>query len=38
MLIIRYPIEEIAEKSTFLEVAFLLLNGSLPDKVICRGK
>jgi len=27
-----YPIEEIAEKSTFLEVAFLLINGSLPDK------
>eukprot|EP01111_Echinosteliopsis_oligospora_P004147 TRINITY_DN1656_c0_g1_i1.p1 TRINITY_DN1656_c0_g1~~TRINITY_DN1656_c0_g1_i1.p1 ORF type:complete len:496 (-),score=153.27 TRINITY_DN1656_c0_g1_i1:70-1557(-) len=27
-----YPIEELAEKSTFLEVAFLLINGSLPSK------
>ena len=26
-----YPIEELAEKSTFLEVAYLLLNGELPD-------
>lgn len=26
-----YPIEELAEKSTFLEVAFLLINGELPD-------
>ncbi len=25
-----YPIEELAEKSTFLEVAYLLLNGELP--------
>jgi citrate synthase len=28
-----YPIEELAEKSTFLEVAYLLLNGELPDKL-----
>src|SRR3954449_7043538 len=27
-----YPIEQLAEKSTFLEVAYLLLNGDLPDK------
>jgi len=27
-----YPIEELAEKSTFLEVAYLLLNGELPDQ------
>jgi citrate synthase len=27
-----YPIEELAEKATFLEVAFLLINGELPDK------
>ena len=26
-----YPIEELAEKSTFLEVAYLLLDGELPD-------
>jgi citrate synthase len=26
-----YPIEHLAEKSTFLEVAYLLLNGELPD-------
>ena len=26
-----YPIAELAEKSTFLEVAYLLLNGELPD-------
>ncbi len=26
-----YPIEQLAEKSTFLEVAYLLLNGNLPD-------
>ena len=25
-----YPIEQLAEKSTFLEVAYLLLNGNLP--------
>ncbi len=28
-----YPIEQLAEKSTYLEVAYLLLNGELPDKV-----
>ena len=27
-----YPIEQLAEKSDFLEVAYLLLNGELPDK------
>ena len=27
-----YPIEQLAEKSTFLEVAFLLLHGDLPKK------
>jgi citrate synthase len=26
-----YPIEELAEKCTFLEVAYLLLNGEIPD-------
>ena len=26
-----YPIEELAEKTTFLEVAYLLLNGELPS-------
>ncbi|OMJ75755.1 hypothetical protein SteCoe_25019 [Stentor coeruleus] len=28
-----YPIEELAEKSSFLEVAFLLINGELPTKM-----
>src|SRR5205085_8067579 len=28
-----YPIEELAENSTYLEVAYLLLNGELPNKV-----
>ncbi len=28
-----YPIEEIAEKSTYLETAYLLLHGELPKKV-----
>src|SRR5881296_3255270 len=28
-----YPIEELAEKSTFLEVAWLLLHGELPTRV-----
>lgn len=32
-LLKSYPIEELAEKSTFLEVAFLLINGELPSKV-----
>ena len=27
-----YPIEQLAKKSSFLEVAFLLLNGELPNK------
>ena len=27
-----YPIEQLAEQSTFLEVAYLLLNGELPDQ------
>lgn len=27
-----YPIVELAEKSNFLEVAFLLINGELPNK------
>ena len=27
-----YPIEQLAEKSTYLEVSYLLLNGELPDK------
>ena len=27
-----YPIDQLAEQSTFLEVAYLLLNGELPDK------
>jgi len=30
-----YPIEQLAEKSTFLEVAYLLLNGELPNAVQC---
>ena len=27
-----YPIEELAKSSTFLEVAYLLINGDLPDR------
>jgi citrate synthase len=27
-----YPVEQLAEKSCFLEVAYLLINGNLPDK------
>jgi len=30
-----YPIEQLAEKSTFLEVAYLLLNGELPNTAQC---
>lgn len=30
-----YGIEELAEKSTFLEVAYLLIYGELPTKVRC---
>src|ERR1700683_309993 len=29
-----YPIEQLAEKSDFMEVAYLLINGELPTKVI----
>jgi len=32
-----YPIEELAEKSTFLEVAHLLLRGSLPEEQELEG-
>jgi citrate synthase len=32
-----YPIEQLAEHSTFLEVAYLLLNGELPDKAQYRA-
>jgi citrate synthase len=32
-----YPIDELAEKSTFLEVAWLLLHGELPTKDELRG-
>ena len=28
-----YPIDQLAEKSTYLEVAYLLLNGELPTEV-----
>ena len=28
-----YNIEELAEKSNFMEVSFLLINGELPTKV-----
>ena len=27
-----YPIEQLAEKSSYLEVAYLLLNGELPSR------
>ena len=30
-----YPIEELADKASFLEVAYLLLNGDLPDRRQC---
>ncbi len=32
-----YPIEQLAEKSSFLEVAFLLMNGELPSKLELSG-
>src|SRR5678815_4634072 len=32
-----YPIEQLAEKSTFLEVAYLLLNGELPSATQLEG-
>ncbi|GAM18824.1 hypothetical protein SAMD00019534_019990 [Acytostelium subglobosum LB1] len=32
-----YPIEELAERSNFLEVAYLLINGNLPNKTQLDG-
>lgn len=32
-----YPIEQLAEKSTFIEVAYLLMNGELPTKPEFKG-
>jgi citrate synthase len=32
-----YPIEQLAEKSSYLEVAYLLLNGELPDSAQLAG-
>jgi citrate synthase len=32
-----YPIEQLAEKSTFLEVAYLLIHGELPDQAQLAG-
>jgi citrate synthase len=32
-----YPIEQLCEHSTYLEVAYLLINGRLPDKVELEG-
>ena len=32
-----YPIEQLAEKSTFLEVCYLLLNGELPNAAAGQG-
>ena len=32
-----YPIEQLAEKSNFLEVCYLLLNGELPNATAARG-
>src|SRR5438876_8546896 len=32
-----YPIEELAEKSTFLEVAWLLIHGALPSRAELSG-
>ncbi len=32
-----YPIEQLAEKSSFLEVSYLLIYGELPDKVRIDG-
>ncbi|HBY59854.1 MAG TPA: citrate (Si)-synthase, partial [Solibacterales bacterium] len=32
-----YPIEELAERSTFLEVAYLILNGELPTEEQLKG-
>ena len=33
-----YPIEQLAEQSTYLEVAYLLLNGELPDRRAARAR
>lgn len=32
-----YPIEQLAEKSTFMEVAYLLMNGELPSQTQFKG-
>ena len=32
-----YPIEQLAEKSNFLEICYLLLNGDLPNAEAARG-
>jgi citrate synthase len=32
-----YPIDQLAEQSSFLEVCYLLLNGELPDAATSRG-
>ena len=32
-----YPIEQLAEQSTYLEVAYLLIHGELPDRRAVRG-
>src|SRR5436305_15230102 len=32
-----YPIDQLAEKSTFMEVAYLLLHGELPNKAELNG-
>ena len=32
-----YPIEQLAEKSNFLEICYLLLNGELPNAEAARG-
>ena len=32
-----YPIEQLAKHSNFLEVAYLLINGELPDEQACRA-
>ena len=32
-----YPIEQLCEHSTYLEVAYLIINGALPDRGAARG-
>ena len=32
-----YPVEQLAEKSTFMEVSYLLLHGNLPSQQAARG-